>query len=56
MSNEEKSEYSKKKGILFGIGQFSDAIASQMFTIYVFTFYYAVVGLDVNLITLGFIL
>ncbi len=27
-----------------------------MFTIYVFTFYYAVVGLDVNLITLGFIL
>jgi len=56
MSNEEKLEYSKKKGILFGIGQFSDAIASQMFTIYVFTFYYAVVGLDVNLITLGFIL
>ena len=53
MTNE---EYSKKKGILFGIGQFSDAIASQMFTIYVFTFYYAVVGLDVNLITLGFIL
>jgi len=57
MSNEEKlDKYSKKKGILFGIGQFSDAIASQMFTIYVFTFYYAVVGLDVNLITLGFIL
>ncbi len=57
MSNEEKlDKYTKKKGILFGIGQFSDAIASQMFTIYVFTFYYAVVGLDVNLITLGFIL
>ena len=57
MSNEEKlNKYSTKKGILFGIGQFSDAIASQMFTIYVFTFYYAVVGLDVNLITLGFIL
>lgn len=56
MSNEELDKYSKKKGILFGIGQFSDAIASQMFTIYVFTFYYAVVGLDVNLITLGFIL
>jgi len=56
MSNEELDKYSKKKGILFGIGQFSDAIASQMFSIYVFTFYYAVVGLDVNLITLGFIL
>jgi len=57
MSNEEKLDrYSIKKGILFGIGQFSDAISSQMFTIYVFTFYYAVVGLDVNLITFGFIL
>jgi Na+/melibiose symporter-like transporter len=57
MSNEEKlDKYSKKKGLLFGIGQFSDIIASQMFTIYVFTFYYAVVGLDVNLITFGFIL
>ena len=57
MSNEERlDKYSKKKGILFGIGQFSDAIASQMFTIYVFTFYYAIVGLDINLITFGFIL
>ncbi|NVM16508.1 MAG: MFS transporter [Candidatus Lokiarchaeota archaeon] len=57
MSNDERGDkYSTKKGILFGIGQFSDAIASQMFSIYVFTFYYAIVGLDVNLITLGFIL
>jgi len=57
MSNEDRlDKYSKRKGILFGIGQFSDIIASQMFTIYVFTFYYAVVGLDVNLITFGFIL
>ena len=57
MSNDKRVDaYSTKKGILFGIGQFSDAIASQMFTIYVFTFYYAVVGLDVNWITVGFIL
>ncbi|MFX1357199.1 MAG: MFS transporter [Promethearchaeota archaeon] len=54
---EEKSEsFSTRKAIIFGIGQFSDAIALQMFTIYVFTFYYAVVGVNVNLITLGFIL
>ncbi|MFW9938835.1 MAG: MFS transporter [Candidatus Thorarchaeota archaeon] len=53
---EEKSEsFSTRKAIIFGIGQFSDAIALQMFTIYVFTFYYAVVGVNVNLITLGFI-
>lgn len=57
MSNEERlDKYSTKKGILFGIGQFSDAISSQMFSIYVFTFYYAIVGLDVNLITIGYIL
>ncbi len=57
MSNEEKlDKYSNKKGILFGIGQFSDAIASQMFTIYVFTFYYSIIDLDINLITFGFIL
>ncbi|MFW9898887.1 MAG: MFS transporter [Candidatus Thorarchaeota archaeon] len=47
---------STKKAIGFGIGQFSDAIALQMFTIYIFTFYYAVVGLNVNLITIGFII
>ncbi|TFG09047.1 MAG: MFS transporter [Promethearchaeota archaeon] len=44
-----------KKFLAFGVGQFSDAIALQMFTIYIFTFYFAIVGLNVNLITLGFI-
>lgn len=51
-----EEKFSTKKAILFGIGQFSDAIILQMFTIYIFTFYYAVVGVNVNLITLGFIL
>jgi len=51
-----EEKFSAKKAILFGIGQFSDAITLQMFTIYIFTFYYAVVGVNVNLITLGFIL
>jgi len=54
---EEKFEkISTKKIIAFGIGQFSDAISLQMFTIYIFTFYFTVVGVDVNLITIGFIL
>jgi GPH family glycoside/pentoside/hexuronide:cation symporter len=47
---------SNKRFIAFGVGQFSDAIALQMFTIYIFTFYFAIVGLNVNLITIGFIL
>jgi len=39
MSNEEKlDEYSSKKGILFGIGQFSDAIASQCQSHYVWIY------------------
>ena len=45
--------YSRKKGILFGVGQFSDAIAAQMFSIYIFTFYYTIIGLDINLITIA---
>ncbi|MBD3340851.1 MAG: MFS transporter [Candidatus Lokiarchaeota archaeon] len=45
-----------KKYFAFGIGQFSDAIALQMFTIYIFTFYFTVVGLHVILITIAFII
>ncbi|MFX1339581.1 MAG: MFS transporter [Promethearchaeota archaeon] len=58
MSKKTKSgEDITTKGFLaFGIGQFSDAIALQMITIYLFTFYFAIVGLNVNLITIGFIL
>ncbi|MFX0058656.1 MAG: MFS transporter [Candidatus Hodarchaeota archaeon] len=51
----ESDRFSTKKALTFGIGQFSDAIALQMFTIYIFTFYYAVIGVNVNLITIGFI-
>ena len=55
LKEEKLEKFSTKKAISFGIGQFSDAIALQMFTIYIFTFYYAVIGVNVNLITLGFI-
>lgn len=55
-NNKTEEKFSTKKMFAFGVGQFSDAIALQMFTIYIFTFYYAVVGINVNLITLGFIL
>ncbi|MFX0071047.1 MAG: MFS transporter, partial [Candidatus Hermodarchaeota archaeon] len=55
-NNKVHEELSTKNFFAFGIGQFSDAIALQMFTIYIFTFYFTIVGLNVNLITIGFIL
>jgi len=55
-SSEMEGKLSTRRFFAFGIGQFSDAIALQMFTIYIFTFYFAIVGLNVNLITIGFII
>ena len=55
-ANEVEGKLSTKRFFAFGIGQFSDAIALQMFTIYIFTFYFAIVGLNINLITIGFII
>lgn len=51
-----EEQFSIKHASAYGIGQFSDAIASQLFTFLVFTFYYAVVGLDMDFITIGFII
>ena len=59
MSKETKKTeefFSLRKAATYGVGQFSDTIASQMFTFLIFTFYYAVVGLDVTYITIGFII
>ncbi len=47
---------SLKQTLSYGVGQFSDTIALQMFVFFIFTFYYAVVGINVNLITLGYII
>jgi len=51
---QEKSGF--KHYIAYGFAQFSDIIAYQSFTLLIFTFYYTNVGLDVELITLGFII
>ena len=48
--------YSNKKLASYGIGQISDITSYQTFSFLVFTFYFAVVGLNVILITLGFII
>ncbi len=42
--------------LAYGFAQLSDQLAYQSFTVYEFTFYYAIVGLDINHITMGFII
>ena len=54
--NLEEEKFSLKTAFGYGIGQFSDTIALQMFVFFIFTFYYAVVGINVNLITIGYII
>ncbi len=56
MSDTNSTEYSAKGAMSYSFGQISLITAYQVFTFLVFTFYFAVVGLDVNLITLGFII
>lgn len=48
--------YSSKFAVAYSFGQLSDVIGYQMFVFLIFTFYYAVVGLNINLITIGFII
>ena len=47
---------SLKKKILFGTSAFPDQLTYQAFTIYVFTFYFAVVGLSMLDMWIGFVL
>ncbi len=57
-NNNKKTEekYSLKNAIAYGFGQFSDTIAYQLFTFLIFTFYYAIIKIDVFLITIAFII
>ncbi|MFX1326042.1 MAG: MFS transporter [Promethearchaeota archaeon] len=53
----EKSEgYSFRKAASYAMGQIADQAAYQTFTFLVFTFYYAVVGIEIVPITIGFII
>ena len=58
MSDKNLEEYhiTKTTTIAYGFANFADNSATQMFNFLLFTFYYAVVGLNVNLITIGFII
>ena len=56
MVNHEDPEdlYSTKKAVFYSFAGFTDVVLFQFFTFLVFTFYYAVVGLHIFYITLGF--
>jgi GPH family glycoside/pentoside/hexuronide:cation symporter len=56
LSDTNSTEYSAKGAVAYSFGQISLITAYQVFTFLVFTFYFTVVGLDVNLITIGFII
>ncbi len=56
MSENQKRKFSYKRAVSYSIGQISDIASYQAFTFLTFTFYFAVVGLDIGWITLGFII
>jgi len=54
--NNKDKKFSYKRGFSYGIGQLSDITAYQTFTFLVFTFYFAVIGIDIIMIMLAFII
>jgi len=51
-----KESKTGKIAVFFSCGQLSDIISYQAFTFLIFTFYYSVIGINVGLITIGFII
>ncbi|UCE11072.1 MAG: MFS transporter [Candidatus Thorarchaeota archaeon] len=56
MSSVGKSEYKPGNRVAYGVGALAENASYQAFTFLVFTFYYAVIGIDINLVTLGFVI
>ncbi len=53
---ESNGEYSTKFAVSYSLAGFTDVVLFQFFTFLIFTFYYAVVGLNVNLVSLAFVI
>ena len=51
-----ESEYSTKKAVMYSFAGLADVLIFQFFTFLIFTFYFAVVRLDVIYITIAFII
>ncbi|MHA1670394.1 MAG: MFS transporter [Promethearchaeota archaeon] len=56
MENKSSSDYTTKGAVGYSFGQISLITSYQAFTFLIFTFYFAVVGIPVDLITIGFII
>jgi GPH family glycoside/pentoside/hexuronide:cation symporter len=56
IENAELYSISKGKTIAFGFGAFTDQMSHQAFQFLIFTFYYAVVGVHLSILALGFVL
>ncbi|MHA1107398.1 MAG: MFS transporter, partial [Promethearchaeota archaeon] len=54
--NVERKKFSYKKAVSYSIGQLSDIASYQAFTFLTFTYYFAVVGIDILSISIGFII
>lgn len=55
-NNDIENEYSTKKAALYSFAGFTDVTLFQLFSFLIFIFYFTIVGLNINLITLGFII
>lgn len=55
MDKQSKTEYTPGNPLFFALATMGDAISYQNFSFLIFTFYYAVIGLDVVNMALGFI-
>ena len=51
-----ESEYTTKKAVMYSFAGLADVLIFQFFTFLIFTFYFAVVGLEVIYITIAFII
>lgn len=56
MSDMEREQFSLKHSLAYSAGIFSDVLSYQFFTFLIFTFYYSVIGLPTDWITLAFII
>lgn len=54
--NVERNKFSYKKAVSYSIGQLSDIASYQAFTFLTFTYYFAVVHIDILSISIGFII
>jgi len=54
--NEKKKDTTTKKAAAYSTSQIVNTAAYQTFALLTFTFYFAVIGINVNLITIGFII